>query len=72
MAIAGYKLRSRVIRGDRGLEVAIESYNLSSRVLSLNRDINLDCYLLTLIESKSSRKLLSGNEKYRDVPYGPP
>ena len=64
--IAGYKLRSRVKRGDRGLEVAIESYNLSSR------DINLDCYLLTLIESKSNRKLLSGNEKYRDVPYGPP
>ena len=62
----GYKLRSRVKRGDRGLEVAIESYNLSSR------DINLDCYLLTLIESKSNRKLLSGNEKYRDVPYGPP
>ena len=36
------------------------------------RDINLYCYLLTLIESRSNRKLLSGNEKYRDVPYEPP
>ena len=73
MAIAGYKLRSRVTRGDRELEVAIESYNLPSRVLSRNREIkNLYCYLLTWIESKSNRKLLSGNEKYRDVPYGPP
>ena len=72
MAITSCKSQLQVISSDRGLEVAIESYNLSSRVLSLNRDINLDCYLLTLIESKSNRKLLSGNEKYRDVPYGPP
>ena len=42
-------------------------------MLSRNREIkNLYCYLLTWIESKSNRKLLSGNEKYRDVPYGPP
>ena len=73
MAIGSYKWRSRVISGDRGLEVAIESYNLPTRVLSRNREIkNLYCYLLTWIESKSNRKLLSGNEKYRDVPYGPP
>ena len=36
MAIAGYKLRLRVICGDYELKVAIESYNLSLRVLSLN------------------------------------
>ena len=39
MAIASYKSGLRVISGDRELEVAIESYNLSSRVLSLNREI---------------------------------
>ena len=74
MAIAGYKLRSRVTRGDRELEVAIESYNLITiaSVKSRSRGINWYCYLLTWIESKSNRKLLSGNEKYRDVPYGPP
>ena len=73
VAIAGYKWRSGVISGDRGLQVAIESYKLPARVLSRNREIkNLYCYLLTWIESKSNRKLLSGNEKYRDVPYGPP
>ena len=39
---------------------------------SKSRDISFYCYLLTLIKGKSNRKLLSGNEKYRDVPYGPP
>ena len=73
VAIESYTGRSRVISGDRGLQVAIESHKLPSRVLSRNREIkNLYCYLLTWIESKSNRKLLSGNEKYRDVPYGPP
>ena len=42
-------------------------------MLSRNREIkNLYCYLLTWIEGKSNRKLLSGHEKYLDVPYGPP
>ena len=66
MAIASCKWRSRVISCDRELQLTIASFKPKSR------DKSLYCYLLTLIESKSNRKLLSGNEKYRDVPYGPP
>ena len=44
----------------------------SSTIILRTKDTFLAFYLLTLIEGKWNRKLLSGNEKYRDVPYGPP
>ena len=37
----GYKLRSRVIRGDRELEVAIDSYNWRSRVITGDRELKV-------------------------------